>query len=506
MIHQVIYTMLRKTKLISYLLLSSPLVFNSYALSSTKLSPEDIDAIVQKLKKELSADELKKMQSDNNTAEQKLAANQSLPAPEKETEILSELSSKQVHDLALKIKDEIGFNYSGYIRAGVATTTNGGPKDYAIGSLGRYGNENTGWFDLTLSQRVFKDNGREAEAIVTLDGNVSQSNSSGWFGAPSEKGSYLQFSDMYLNTKGFIPSLPETTLWVGKHKMPKRELQMLDWKYHHAVTAGGVGLENIPLPVGSLDIALQRQDRDVDNESVNTNFIDFRYKKIPVSDNQTLEIDGKYHMANKTDSQKDLKFKDAVTGLVTLNTQYQDGGFNEIGIQFGNNSIASNMAKINDSEPSYLYIPGETSGYAWRFITQGENYLTKDIIMANTFVVGAAKNIYTVEDGRSHSDSTFLRAVVRPAWIWDPYNQTGVEIGYFNQKNKNGEGSLRESGYKTTLYHALKVSSSMLKSRPEIRFYTTYMNAISNEITDFSFNDGKNHQLSFGVQAEVWWR
>ncbi|OMP91104.1 carbohydrate porin [Raoultella terrigena] len=495
----------KKHTLCSFLFLL-PLFYSLSSVAAQTLSAEDVNAIVKKLKEQLTQDELDRIQGKlaNNSASSKNLV-LSGDATQKNLEP-ADLSDKQIHDLALKIKDDIGFNYSGYIRAGVATTTNGGPKDYAIGGLGRYGNENTGWFDLTLSQRVFKDETRSASVIVTLDGNVSQSNSSGWFDAPSEKGSYLQFSDMYLNTIGFIPALPDTALWVGKHKPEKRELQMLDWKYHHSVTAGGVGLENIILPIGTLDLALLRQDKDAANESVNTNFIDLRYKKIPISDNQSLEIDGKYHMANKTDSQKDIDFKDAATGLVTLNTKYSDGGFNEVGLQIANNSIASSMTKLNDSEPAYLYVPGNTSGFAWRFLTQGENYLTPNIIMANTVVFGQAKNVYTPDDKRSNSDSTFIRAVVRPAWIWDKYNQTGVELGYFNQTNKSSQGSLNESGYKTTLYHSLKVATSMLKSRPEIRFYATYMDAVNNEISNFSFNDNKSRQLSFGAQAEVWWK
>lgn len=497
-----------KNSLTKLICISALLLVNAYAISAPTLSPEDIDAIVRKLKEELSNDDKLKFKENDNKKliANKITTGEPLSASTNEAGTFNNMSDSEFHDLALKIKKEIGFNYSGYFRAGMTTTTNGGPKDYAIGSLGRYGNENTGWFDLTFTQRVFKDQTREAEAIVTLDGNVSQSNSSGWFDTPSEKGSYLQFSDMYLKTTGFIPPIPDAILWVGKHKIAKRELQMLDWKYHNAVTAGGVGLENITLPVGSLDIALQRQDKDAADETVNTNFIDFRYNKIPVSHNKTLEIDGKYHMANKTDSQNDIEFKDAAMGTITLTTQHDDGGFNEFGFQLGNNSIASSMAKINDSEPGYLYIPGSASGYTWRFITQGENYLSPNIIMASTVVAGMAKNIHTIEDKHPHSDSEFLRAVVRPAWIWDQYNQTGIELAYFNQRNTNIDGTLRESGYKATVYHALKVANSILKSRPEIRFYTTYMDAIHNEITNFSFNDDKSRQLSFGVQAELWWR
>lgn len=98
-----------------------------------------------------------------------------------------------------------------------------------------------------------------------------------------------------------------------------------------------------------------------------------------------------------------------------------------------------------------------------------------------------------------------MRAVLRPGYIWDQFNQTGVELGYFNQTNRVDGKSYDESGYKLTMYHAFKVATSILRSRPEIRFYTTYMKALDNEITNFSFDGEKNDQLSFGVQAEIWW-
>ena len=74
------------------------------------------------------------------------------------------------------------------------------------------------------------------------------------------------------------------------------------------------------------------------------------------------------------------------------------------------------------------------------------------------------------------------------------------------QKNKTEQGrSLKESAYKTTLYHALKVGPSLLGSRPEIRFYGTYINILDNELSQFKFNDNSKDEFMFGVQAEVWW-
>ena len=102
--------------------------------------------------------------------------------------------------------------------------------------------------------------------------------------------------------------------------------------------------------------------------------------------------------------------------------------------------------------------------------------------------------------------------MIRPAYIWNKYNQTGVELGYFKQQNKDVTGKkYNESGYKTTLFHTFKVNTSMLTSRPEIRFYATYIKAEDIDLdkaannTTAVFEDGKNDQFALGAQAEIWW-
>ncbi|MDW6004795.1 carbohydrate porin [Vibrio mangrovi] len=421
----------------------------------------------------------------------------------------SNLTQEEIDQIVKQVKEEVkkdyGFRYSGYFRAGYATTTDGAPQHYALGSVGRFGNEHTGWYDLKFIQKVFDEEGKTVTAAVTLDGNVSLSKASGWFDAPKADGSYLQYSDMYVTTTGFIPALPGSRLWVGKHKLANHEIQMLDWKFHRAKVAGAVGLENIDMGTGFLDIALLREDINVNDSAVNTNFVDFRYRDIPVFGDTTLELAGKYHSPNKTDQQADINFKDAWIATGILKTKFEDGGFNELTLQIGSNSIASNMVKINDANPDYMYIDGGATGYSYRLISQGENYLGSDFIVAHAFVAGFGDDIYSADDKRANADTKFVRTAIRPAYIWDRFNQTGVEVGYFNQSTKANSQTLDESGYKLTAFHALKVKTSMLRSRPEIRFYTTYLKSIENEISEFKFNSGKDDQLTFGVQAEVWW-
>jgi carbohydrate-specific outer membrane porin len=435
------------------------------------------------------------------------------------TEAVTPMSMK---DLSKYVKDEIGFSYNGYIRSGWGASTNGSPKSWAIGSLGRFGNEYTSWFDLQLSQRVYNENGKTAKAVVMLDGNVGQSYASGWFGDNSSNDNLLQFSDIYLTTTGFLPFAPEAELWVGKHQLPKHEVQMLDWKTLPTDNAGGVGIENMVLGSGKLDIALLRADIDQydrtlsHSQQLNTNTVDVRYKAIPLWNNAELMVNGRYAMGNSTDEQKDnvndngyYKWKDTWMVGTALTQKFNNGGFNEFSFLMANNSLASSFSRYTDSSPNTAfngrYYGDHTNGTAIRLVSQGETYLTDNVILANALVYSRGEDVYSYETG-AHSDFTSYRAVIRPSYVWDKYNQSGVELAYFNQQNKDQLGvKYKESGYKTTLYHALKVNTSLLTSRPEIRFYGTYIHALNNELDNFSFADEKNDQFAAGVQAEVWW-
>jgi carbohydrate-specific outer membrane porin len=430
-------------------------------------------------------------------------------------------SSMTLADISKYVKDDIGFNYSGYFRSGYAVGNRGSAKSYAIGSLGRFGQENSSWYDLEFSQRVYRDGNKMAKAVVMLDGNVDGQYSAGWFDSTSDN--LLQFSDIYLTTRGFLPFAPEADFWVGKHTLPKFEIQMLDFKYHKSDSAAGIGLENWQLGPGKVNVALVREDLDahaVDSsvsqtQQINTNTLDARYTAIPLWDRATLDLFGRYSAANKTDLNKHnenngtyYSVKDAWHAGARLTQNWQNGGFTYVTAQMANNSIASGMGLVTDSSALYgyngQYYGEHTNGTAWRFLSEGENYLLPNVIMAHALVYAAGNDIYDYYTG-AHTDFNSVRAVVRPAYIWDTFNQTGVELGWFDQRNKAGGETYHESGLKTTLFHTFKVGTSMLTSRPEIRFFATYLKTFDNEITQFTFNDDKKDQFTVGAQAEVWW-
>ncbi|EBE4822116.1 carbohydrate porin [Salmonella enterica] len=424
-------------------------------------------------------------------------------------------------DISRFIKDDIGFSYQGYFRSGWGTSNHGSPQTYAAGSLGRFGNEMSGWFDLTLNQRVYNQDGKTANAIVTYDGNVGEQYNDAWFG-DSDNENIMQFSDIFLTTRGFLPFAPEADFWVGKHKLPEYEVQMLDWKQLTTDVAAGIGIQNWVIGKGQLDISLSRDDVDVYSRDfsrttqMNTNSIDIRYRNIPLWDKSSFSVMGKYAFANKTDEQERnednnsfFKLKDTWMATAIVRQELPKDGFNEFTLQVANNSYASSFAEFTGSSDSIssgrYYYGDHSNGIAWRLISQGELYLADHIIMANAIVGAHGEDIYSYETG-AHSDFSSLRTVIRPAWIWNTYNESGVELGWFVQKNTTSNGTdAKESAYKATLYHALKVGPSLLNSRPEIRFYGTYIDILNNELSNFRFNDNSKDQFMIGVQAEVWW-
>ncbi|HID2959107.1 TPA: carbohydrate porin [Klebsiella pneumoniae] len=342
--------MMRKNRIASAIVLLAPLCYSTNLLASQLTVEQRLELLEKALKD--TQKELKKYQDQERKRDQ-IWASWSPPAEGQKrktggatagpktavkpdavlvknqqpvTDGAPSYSAMTLKDFSKFVKDEIGFSYNGYFRSGWGTASHGSPKSWAIGSLGRLGNEYSGWFDLQLKQRVFQEGDKRVDAIVMLDGNVGQQYSTGWFGDNAGGENYIQFSDMYVNTKGFLPFAPEADFWVGKHGAPKIEIQMLDWKTQRTDAAAGVGL------------------------------------------------------------------------------------------------------------------------------------------------------------------------------------------GYFKQQNKDVTGKkYNESGYKTTLFHTFKVNTSMLTSRPEIRFYATYIKAKDIDLdkaannTTSIFEDGKNDQFAVGAQAEIWW-
>ncbi|ENL7153060.1 carbohydrate porin [Escherichia coli] len=326
-------------------------------------------------------------------------------------------------------------------------------------------------------------------------------------------------------------ALRETQSELKKYKDEEKK-KYTPATVNRSVSTNDQGYAANPFPTSSaakpdavlvkIDIALVREDVDdydrslQNKQQINTNTIDLRYKDIPLWDKATLMVSGRYVTTNESASEKDNQdnngyydWKDTWMFGTSLTQKFDKGGFNEFSFLVANNSIASNFGRYAGASPfttfNGRYYGDLTGGTAVRLTSQGEAYIGDHFIVANAIVYSFGNDIYSYETG-AHSDFESIRAVVRPAYIWDQYNQTGVELGYFTQQNKDANSNkFNESGYKTTLFHTFKVNTSMLTSRPEIRFYATYIKALENELDGFTFEDNKDDQFAVGAQAEIWW-
>nr|WP_265113076.1 carbohydrate porin [Enterobacter hormaechei] len=356
--------------------------------------------------------------------------------------------------------------------------------------------------------------------MFQLDGNTSQQYANSWFGDDTRNDSKLQFQDFYVSTRGYLPFAPGADFWIGRHGLKGYEIQMLDWKVHSANAGAGLGLDNISVGKGRMDIALMREDYDLWNKTrtsskqINTNQLEIRLKQFPVTQQTEMGVSARFaqpNHANDSGANADdfYTVKNAWLTTAMLKHWFSNGGFNDVALQVADNSFATSFSSYDSATALFgvgKYYYGEhTGGKAYRLITQGENYLSDRIIMANALVYSWGKDIYSPDTG-PHTRFTSLRAVVRPAWIWDKYNQTGFEAGWFSQVNKNrAKNRFTESGLKTTLFHTFKIDTSMLTSRPELRLYGTWLKVLDNELDNFTFDDRKQDQFTVGAQAEVWW-
>lgn len=436
-----------------------------------------------------------------------------------------DLSPSTLKKISQYVQDDTGFKYSGYFRSGWASTTNGGPESWGVGSLGRFGNEYDGWYSLSLKKRAWRDGDKSIWANVQFEGDLGLTQSNESFEKGMAGGGMGKLSKLYVEGNGLLPFAPEASVWAGKHTLPQYEIQLLDWKSNRTLSGAGVGIENWKMPVGSLSMALTRNDIDnystvcaagssscSDTTQVNVNIVEMRYKDLPVADNSLLELGAKYAFANQTDEQKKTQASDdyyqvksSWLGQAILRNPVLNGT-NELTLQVANNSLASQFMNISSANPDFDYNSSyygiHSGGIGWRLVNQGEVYFGDKIIMAHALAYGRGNDLYSTYTG-AHTDFETVRAVIRPSWIWNHNTQTALELGYFTQENRVNDNARDESGYKVTLAQVYKVDTSILNSRPELRLYTTYLKALENEIDSQTFNDGKDYQISFGVQAEV---
>ncbi|SDH92470.1 maltoporin [Vibrio xiamenensis] len=407
--------------------------------------------------------------------------------------------------------------FHGYARGGVFTSTNGEMKSYRLNNLGRFGNEVDGYYDMAFQDQIFSDDsGRRFDIRVDAEGNMDLRNNWESVGddtssdddSLSSTNNPLAVTQFFVEGYGYIPSLPDASIWVGKRSYKSRELQMFDYKLI-GVFGPGAGIDHIKVGPGNLSLAWIRNDStadvkvsdaDASNTLNNNNILDFRYADIPLFNDVKGEVLVNYSLINDTEAQKyneangtNYKAENSLQSSFIM-TVPLDKGFNETVIQYGDGGQASNMV----NHGYYLQANSDfADAKGYRIVNYGEEYLTDNIIANHAIAYAYADEL---GDGLGYEKAQELSVAFRPEYIWNHYSKSAVELSWFGREETSGSTTDEYSGYKVTVAQVISVGESQFV-RPEIRIYSTYLKA--NDETPFA--DDKDSQLSFGVQMEAWW-
>ncbi len=457
-------------------------------------------------------------------------------------------------------------DFSGtYFRASVGSSRDGGQFTQNKNFLGRLGNESDVWSDIGLGANVFESDD------LSIRGETMFALYNDGIGRGEKTDTDLE--QLNVQIKGLIPNDPDAVVWGGKRHYQREDLHQIDVKYYNVSGLGG-GLEYLQVGPGKLSLAWTRNDaegfqyrydepnwnewdwvtesnRDYklykQTKSINVNYLDARYAGWAPWDGAWTEFGFTYAMPKKgeaDDRNGKVYFYDGYNGQFNHGDAYMataqfsqsfNGGWNKTIVQYTTGGLAHHAIDIGDLWMDFWNNSDNAKGL--NIINTGvtsicenlsmlhvvaygvETHVNEDYINSTSFYgqkgdltakyTKASDTDYTVVDRK---DS--FRVVVRPSYQLTKYTRLLAEVGaYWNHTKYAGHDKVLERQQKYTLAYAIAPTADIF-SRPELRFYVTYLHASDWDKTDANWTKGirnadgdKYYQdnYMFGIQAEAWW-
>lgn len=330
--------------------------------------------------------------------------------------------------------------------------------------------------------------------------------------------------------------------------------------YYYDISGMGAGIENVSLADGKLCVAWLRRD---DGASYKSNFegtsvtvnggkpkfasvhmIDVQYDHA-LWDGANLELRGTYFIPQRDTNENAKQWYSATADYDQAQlfaaelTQGFSAGWNKTVVQFAH---GSNVKWGAFGTPAWLDTDGDANhAYRWTLINTGDIHFTPDFGLNHVFYASYASgydnNVFfnarnaDQYSGKRKSD-TSVQLVVRPYYRLTKMTRLYVEAGFYAATEKNytynadydvfGTANTTSQGQKYTLAYAITPDAGNFWSRPELRFFVTYLHGNENG-QDFSsfgtvggkleqdgqtiaqYSNTKTSNTLFGVQAEAWW-
>lgn len=405
------------------------------------------------------------------------------------------------------------FTFHGYARSGLGWSGSGGEqqcfKTTGAASKYRLGNECETYAELQLGKMIWQEGDKSFRFDTNLAYSVSQRSD---FESVSPA-----LREVNIQGKNLIDSLPGAVLWAGKRFYQRHDVHMNDF-YYWDISGPGAGLENIDIGLGKLSIAATRNEeangmegylnRQREKLAVIDDLFDLRLAELQVNPGGTLELGASYGRANVQDGFH-LTQGASKTGwmLTAEHVQNIGDGKNTAVVQYATDALSSQgNGRAEGASVS-------NNGSLLRLLDHGAVDIND---RWGVMYIGMYQNI----DRDNGNGTTWYTAGIRPMYKWTPVMSTFLEAGYDNVKSqRTGQ---RNSQYKLTLAQQWQAGNSIW-SRPAIRLFATWAkwdekwgyatDTHSGLITGYAYQDtdrytlsrGKNDEITFGAQAEIWW-
>ena len=359
----------------------------------------------------------------------------------------------------------------------------------------------------------------------------------------------LYLDEYYGTLKNVFSFSKDATVWVGKRYYHREENHMLDWKWYQ-IEGFGTGIEYMDLGPGKLSFAwFSNTDNDFSYEKqlnnngkvqkkdglwegddswdgktvVVTEKYDIEYGLTPW-DGAWLNLRGTLLVPEVDDNNymklvDQPKFSNGNILAVSLDNYYSLGSCKTV-VQFikGPNS-ASPFG--NGSWIDYWNAEAANESHRWQFLNYGDMKFGDFGIAHSLYYTVASGFRGDLED--KESDKAFSFAI-RPYYKLTDITKITAELGLFTETDTYHNGkSDNYKGQKATLAYVLSPDAGNWKSRPELRFYVTYLHGNHNEALRNSptqdkamtihykngvvekYDHPRDNQVIFGAQLEAWW-
>ena len=397
--------------------------------------------------------------------------------------------------------------FNGYMRAAAAFDKDGKFNSLQTNKLGRLGNESTLYGEIGIGADVAKVD----DTVWTVNSMLAVSSSSpnSWVDGKDS----LAFRQFNVEVKGLIDSDKDAKIWVGKKYVQREDIHITD-DYYYDISGNGAGIENVSLGAGKFSTAYVQNANNMHN-------FDVRYS-FPLWDGANFQIGNVFALEKKqTESDQVLN-----GNMLTLEfNQGFNGGWNKTvfqwktGAMLGQGGTGWGQGDELDADRNALGYKRDGNGF--KLYNFGETTIVGDLHMFHVFAYE-----YTKFDEPWHLQSAHkqdkkvedLSIVIRPWYKLTKMTRVYAELGMWTKTTSTNDMAtgkakedINERAQKITLAYAITPDAGNFWSRPEIRFFGTWLHG------DTKNNGQKYHDavvdsyrggsvdMQVGVQAEAWW-